>query len=71
MHSVSYFKPTKPYDECVSDSMEREQYYSGICSDACWDSCSEDAILCWKYIHPINYGNHQSRTKVIYLGIDK
>ena len=33
-----------------------EQHMSGICSDECWDNCSEEELLNWKWMNP-RYSN--------------
>ena len=33
--------------------IEKEHYCSGICSEICWNKCSEEEIILWKYIHPL------------------
>tara|TARA_R110001592_G_scaffold122841_1_gene330053 strand:+ start:1717 stop:2082 length:366 start_codon:yes stop_codon:yes gene_type:complete len=35
------------------NSTSKEQYMSGICSDKCWDECSEDEIMLFKFIAPL------------------
>ena len=30
-----------------------EQFCSGICSDRCWKSCSQDELIQYKYLNPL------------------
>lgn len=48
-------------------AISAEQWCSGICSDACWGSCSEMEIMVFKYLNP-RYS--KSAEKVVMCGPD-
>ena len=35
------------------DGTAKEQYYSGICSDECWDGASEKVLMRYKFMFPV------------------
>ena len=35
------------------NNTETEQYYSGVCSDKCWNECSEMELVKYKYLFPV------------------
>jgi hypothetical protein len=36
-----------------------EQFLSGICSDKCWDECSEAELYTYKFVKPYSFGKTQ------------
>ncbi len=42
----------------------KEQLISGICSDACWDACSEDEIILYKFLYPLYLHKDCKKAKV-------
>lgn len=61
------YKPKYPSKDASPEyTIWREQYCSGICSDECWEACSEDEILQFKFVKP-RY--QQSCQKLIVLKI--
>tara|TARA_R110002153_G_scaffold78369_1_gene200629 strand:- start:1680 stop:2336 length:657 start_codon:yes stop_codon:yes gene_type:complete len=53
-------KNSEPFNATSS-----EQWCSGICGNACWDACSEEEIISYKYINP-RYT--KSAEKVVIVG---
>jgi len=45
--------PIKKGDLKSLNNTEKEQYISGICSDECWDECSENQLMTCKFIAPL------------------
>ena len=47
------------------DKTAQEQFYSGICSDACWYACTPEEIVHFKWVKPYR------ATKKFVLIVDK
>ena len=44
--------PNKKAAQAANENTFIEQHMSGICSDKCWDACSEGELMEYKYINP-------------------
>tara|TARA_R100000541_G_scaffold357_3_gene3094 strand:+ start:545 stop:895 length:351 start_codon:yes stop_codon:yes gene_type:complete len=46
-------EPISTGDFNSMNGTEKEQYYSGICSDKCWDKATEDELMEHKFMFPV------------------
>ena len=52
------------------NGIQKEQMISGICSDACWDNCSEDEIVLYKFLYPYYLKKDCKRTTIHFCQCD-
>jgi len=66
-HCMSLKNPRKEGSLNKMNNTDREQWYSGICSDKCWNELSDGEITLYKWVHPLNLHPECVETKVHFV----
>jgi len=61
---TGYNTTYETYEEAGNDKTGQEQFLSGICSDKCWNECSEMEIYNYKFVKPYSFGSTKKIIKV-------
>jgi hypothetical protein len=64
---VCLIDPISTNDYKTLRGISKEQYISGICSDSCWDACSEREITKFKFLFPLYLHEDCVKTRVNFV----